>query len=211
MNGMADNTNEVVVPVPTVAPKYSEPTNWPTDPRPEVQAIYAFAQAAKPYKFDPQVNATKVSASARDVGFFDTATHMIDVDKQTHRLIKFASKLDRLGSQVVYTDADTDWSEATGQWNQQQMIDETLRIVRELGPTYTDTLQAVSHGRSTFKAHWWNVKTAGGEMKTIYPFATVKLFGPDTSGNPNEPPRVTAQFRMGATGPVGLVDWFSIY
>lgn len=208
-NGCFENTNETLVPVPVIDPKYSDSTNWPNDSRPEVQALYAFAKATKAYKFDPTVNSVGDSQSARGVGFFDTPTHIVDVDTKTQRIYKMSSKFESLGSMVTYSDATDDWSDATGQWDQPQMVAETFRILRELGLTYADTLQAVSQGHSEVKLHEWRIKTADGQFKIIYPFATVKLFGPEVPGDPT--PRVTAQYRMGPAGPVGLVDWFSLY
>ena len=210
-NGYAEDTNDVLVTIPVIDPKYSNPANWPDDPRPQVKALYAFAQTTKAYKFDPTVSSVGDSKSARGVGFFDTPTHLADVDAETQRLSKFSSKFDRLGSMAAYSDATDDWGDATGKWNQSQIVGETFRILRELGLTYADTLQAVSKGRSEVKLHEWRIKTADGQLKLIYPFATVKLYGPNVSGDANQPPRVSAQFRMGSNGPVGLVDWFSLY
>ena len=213
-NGQVETTNDIIVDVPVIDPKYADPTNWPADSRPEVQAIYAFAKVVKPYRFDPTVNSGGQSKSAQVVEFFDTPTHIIYVDAKSRRLDKFASKFDRLGSMVVYSDATDDWGDATGQWDQPQMIAETFRILRDLGPTYAETLKAVSQGRSEVKLYEWRIQTTDGQFKIIYPFATVKLYDtkvPVGSGDDYQTPRVTAQYRMGPDGPVGLVDWFSLY
>jgi hypothetical protein len=200
-------TNEPVGAAPVIDLKFSNPTNWPDDPRLQVTNFYQFAKIAKLYKFDPVV--TDYSDSRRYQKAVGTATHWADIDTRDGRVEKMSSYRDRSGSMNEYPGVTEEWANATGNWHERQMVEETFRILRELG--YTNTLQAVSHGRHEFKPQGWRVKLPEGGFKIVYPFATVKLFGPNVSGDPNEPPRVTAQFRMGPNGPVGLVDWFSLY
>jgi hypothetical protein len=83
------------------------------------------------------------------------------------------------------------------------MAAETFRILQELG--YTETLAAVKQGTERFTLQPWRVNLPDGGQKIIYPFAVVILY--DANGQT----RVTAEYRMGPAGPVGLVDWFSLY
>jgi hypothetical protein len=200
-------TNEPPEIVPAIDPKYLNPTNWPEDSRPEVKEFYRFAKAAKLYKFDPAVTACKDSLRYQKT--VASATHEADIDTRSQRITDIYSYRERSHSMVDYSGVTDDWVNATGTWNENQMVDETFRILRELG--YANTLAAVSQGRHEFHSDAWRANLPDGGFKIVYPFATVKLYGPNVSGDPNEGPRVTAEYRMGPHGPVGLVDWFSLY
>lgn len=207
--GWNEETNEPPTPLPIIDPKYADPTNWPADSRAEVKSLYQFAKAGKFYQFDPIVTAYRDEESMRFTKSIGTATHDAEVDTRNQRLISFYSYRDRSSSLRDYPGVTDDWANATGKWHERQMVEETFRILRELG--YTETLKAVSQGRHEFVVEPWRVNLPEGGFKIVYPFAKVKLYGPTVPGIPNEWPRVTAEYRMGPDGPVGLVDWSSRY
>ena len=205
--GWSQETNEPAAPAPIIDPKYSDPTNWPSDSRPEVQSFYKFAKMTRFYKFDPAVTSDMDAFRfSKEIG---TATHSVEIDTRDQRVIHFYSYRERSGSLRDYPGVTDDWAKATGKWHERQMVLETFRILRELG--YTETLKAVSQGRHEFIVTPWRVKLPEGGFKIVYPFAKVELYGPNISGDPNEFPRVTAEYRMGPDGPVGLVDWSSLH
>jgi hypothetical protein len=188
-------------PVPLVDLKFSDSTNWPEDSRPEVKAVYQFAKVAKLYNFDPAVMAYKDSLRYQKTVV--TTTHEADIDIRNQRITDIYSYYGRSHSMTEYSGVTDDWAKGTGTWNEQQMAAETFRILRELG--YTETLAAVRQGSERFTPQPWRVNLPEGGQKIIYPFAVVKLY--DANGQT----RVTAEYRMGPDGPVGLVDWFSLY
>lgn len=200
-------TNEPASPAPIIDSKFADPTNWPADPRPQVTNFYQFAKAAKLYKFDPTVTYYKDADFPHFTKSVGTVTHEAQIDTRNGHIENIYSYRDRSGSRSEYPGVTDEWANATGNWHERQMVEETFRILRELG--YTETLKAVSQGRHEFKPEGWRVKLPEGGFKIVYPFATVKLFGPSVPGDNS--PRVTAQFRMGPNGPVGLVDWDSLY
>jgi hypothetical protein len=199
-------TNDIE-PAPAIDPKYTNSANWPNDSRAEVRSVYAFAKIARLYKFDPVV--TSSTDSLRFQKMVGTATYSADIDTRNGHIEKMSSRRDRSGSIGDYPGVTEEWANATGKWHERQMVEETFRILRELG--YTETLKVVSQGWHKFSPSAWRVKLPEGGFKIVYPFATVELYGPNVTGDPHEPPRVTAEYRMGPDGPVGLVDWFSLY
>ena len=199
----AAKTNSPGEQVPVVDLKYSNPTNWPADPRPEVKAFYQFAAAAKLYRFDPVVTYLKDEEFPHFAKAIGTSTYEAQLDTRSKRIVSMYSYRDRSHSMTDYPGVTDEWASGIGAWNRQQMVDETFRILRDLG--YTETLAAVSQGRQSFDPQPWRVKLPGGGETIIYPFAIVKLF------DANAQARVTAEYRMGPNGPVGLVDWYSIY
>lgn len=205
--GWNQETNEPPTPAPVIDLKYAAPTNWPADSRAEVQSFYKFAKVTSFYKFDPIVTAYRDEQFTRLTKSVGTATHDAEIDTRDQRVIHFYSHRDRSGSLRDYPGVTDDWANATGKWHERQMVEETFRILRELG--YTETLKAVSQGRHEFTVEPWRVKLPEGGFKIVLPFAKVKLYGPEVPGD--SPPRVTAEYRMGPDGPVGLVDWYSIY
>jgi hypothetical protein len=198
-------------PAPVVDPKYTNAANWPEDARQEVKKFYEFAKVVRPYKFDPAVTYFKDEDFPHFTKAIGTATHFTDMDTRNWRIEQMSSYRDRSHSFGDYPGVTDEWANATGTWHKRQMVEETFRILRELGPTYAETLKAVTGRRQEFELTEWRVKLPEGGFKIVYPFATVKLYGPNVSVDPNEGPRVTAQYRMGPDGPVGLVDWDSRY
>lgn len=188
-------------PAPVIDPKFANPTNWPEDSRPEVKAVYQFAKVAKLYNFDPLVTAYKDSLRYQKT--IVSATHEADIDTHNQRITDIYSYRDRSHSMTEYAGVTDAWVNGTGTWNEQQMAAETFRILQDLG--YTETLTAVRQGTESFTPQPWRVNLPDGGQKIIYPFAVVKLY--DANGQT----RVTAEYRMGPDGPVGLVDWFSLY
>jgi hypothetical protein len=181
-------------------------TNWPDDPRPEVQEVYQFARIARPYDFDPHIVYYDKDKTLRNTMDVITKTHSSEVDTRSHRIRYQYSYHD--DSSAPFREVDLDpaemrksWADSVGTWNKQEMIDETIRILRELG--YTEYLAIAQTGKFEFKVHEYMVKTPDGQQTAIHPFATVTIL--DAHG-----PRVTAEYRMGTNGkPAGLTHWMA--
>jgi hypothetical protein len=196
-------TNGFPQPTPVVDAIYASPTNWPDDPRPEAKTFIQFARMARPYNFEPNVIYDKDEEFPQFRKAVGTSTHEAQIDTRNNRIVSFYSYRDRSASLKNYPGVSEGWKNGTGQWDSRQMINETFRILRELG--YTDTLAATSRGYRHFITQPWRVTAPDGEFQIIYPFAKVMLY--DEFGNR----RVIAEYRMGPDGPVGLVDWNSLY
>ena len=196
-------TNEPPPPAPVIDPKYSNPTNWPDDARPEAKVFYQFARVAHLYNFEPNVTCDKDEDFPHFRKAGGTATHEAQLDTRNNRIVALYSYRDRSASLKDYPGVTDDWKNRTGKWNKQQMIDATFRILRALG--YTEVLAATSRGYRRFTPQPWRITTPEGGFKIIYPFAKVMLY--DEASNR----RVIAEYRMGPNGPVGLVDWDSLY
>jgi len=182
-------------------------TNWPDDPRPAVKALYQFAQVAKIYNFDPHVIYCEKDKTLRYTMIVDTKTHSTEMrTRQGYEICHLFSYLD--DSYAPSRDVDLDpaelrksWADCVGTWNKQEMIEETIRILRDLG--YNEYLDIAQKGKFEFKLHEYWAKTPDGRQVTIYPFATVKVL--DAHG-----PRVIAEYRMGTNGrPAGLTHWMA--
>ena len=196
-------TNAPLEPAPVIAPKFSNLTNWPNDSRPEVKVFYQFAKAANLYKFEPTVTYDKAEEFPLFRKAIGTSTHEAQMDTRTQRIVSFYSYRDRSASVTDFPGVTEEWKSGTGKWNEEQMIDKTFQILRELG--YAETLAATSRGYRHFNPEPWRITLLDGQFQIIYPFAKVILY--DEAGNR----RVIAEYRMGSDGPVGLVDWYSLY
>jgi hypothetical protein len=132
-----------------------------------------------------------------DVG---TPTHSIEIDTLNARLRFLHSYLDESHSDLRNPEVKQQWIHCVGAWNEQAMIDETIRILRELG--YTEFMDLAKNGKFQFKAFEFQTTMPDGQRVTLYPFAVVTLL--DASGSR----RIYAEYRMGTDGqPAGLVRW----
>ena len=195
-------TNEPPPPL-VIDPKYANSTNWPDDPRPEAKTFHQFAKVANLFNFEPNVTYDKDEDFPHFTKAVGTATHEAQMDTRNNRIFSLYSYRDRSASMQDYPGVTDEWKYGTGKWDERQMIEETFRILRGLG--YAETLAAISRGQRQFIPQPWRVTTSDGELQIIYPFAKVILY--DEAGNR----RVIAEYRMGSSGSVGLVDWSSLY
>jgi hypothetical protein len=187
-------------PAPITNSIYPEATNWPEDSRPEVKALYQFAKIAKLYKFDPQVTYYAINTNQVSVSI-ETATHDVEVDARDNKIPFLTSKADCMTCGFDHPDAKQSWTQSRGEWNQPALIEQTLVILNQFG--FTNTIQAVLHGRKEVSIPDYTAMLPDGKNVTFHPFATVILH----DSIHDEQSRVRAEYRLGEDGLPYLVRW----
>lgn len=165
-----------------------------TDDRPEVQALYRFANAAKIFNFNPEIIACQTNQKMR---LMELATPTHDVEIVRGFTWFLASRED--GSDTRANPAAVkDWYQCTGTWNEKAAVEETLAILKRLGRE--EIAGRLAEGSYEYEADSVRVLTPDGESVEVTPFAKIKLKSDSIV--------LHAQYRMGTNGPAGLTRWF---
>ncbi len=164
------------------------------------EKVLELTRAAKFYKYDPTILAYQEQTNRNGhYVVFSTPSHAAQV--LNGKVLKMMSFHDNSNADARDPDAAKSWYQCTGTWSEEEAVNETLELLKRLQDT--NTLNAVAAGRREFKAVPISVTTPGGEKVRVSPFPTVRLYDADNIL------RVKAEYRAGATGVVGLTDWFN--
>ena len=172
-----------------------EVSQFPDDPRTEVQLLYKLAKAADFYDFNPEIIYHKNNDRPR----------MIDLGTPTHGATITRGLVDRAYSYYAGSDtrrkpeAANDWYQCTGKWSKEEAIAKTFKILERLGET--SVLAKLYEGRGECESVEFSVLKPDGEQIKVTPFYNVALF--DKSGRRI----VRVEYRMGTNGLAGLTDW----
>ncbi len=173
--------------------------SFPLDERPEVQVLYAFAQKANLYNFDPQVVHHWTNQRPSMI-VLETPTHFVgEMGGKIHKINSFYDGSDERARPEV----KNQWYQCAGKWTEEEAVGETFDILRRTGETalLAELLEANKYRYDNEKMR---VKTPSGDTVTVTPFLRVSLY--DKRGVM----RVQAEYRMGTNGPVGLTMWFCL-
>ena len=163
--------------------------------------MYQLARIAAFYNFEPQVTGyeDRTNGSLRSI-LFETRSHIVEVFNG--KVMLAVSAMDGANPPHDPGRGGTkDWHQCTGQWSEDEIVNDTLRILRESNDT--NVLNAISSGKRQVQAVPITVKDPAGRDVRVTPFPTVRLY--DT----NLTLRVIAEYRLGPTGIAGLTAWTS--
>lgn len=162
--------------------------------------VLELTRTARFYKFQPQVVSYREETNRNGhYVVLTTPSHAAEV--LDGRVLKMMSLHDNSNADARDLEAPKSWYECTGTFTEEELVKEALDTLERSGDT--NTLNAVSSGRREFQAVPLTVPAPDGNKVKVTPFPTVRLY--DSTGVL----RVKAEYRVGATGVVGLTDWFN--
>jgi len=175
---------------------FQQENNRPYVPLALITELNKFISGAKPYGLDKPIQLgeiTGVTNYPKSNIVFETRTHLAEFFGTKLRTFLATHDMSNpVTDPQGMAEAMRKWYQATARWSEQEALGETHRILGELG----------------IRAEWTNhdvradpitVKNPQGESVRVTPFYRVTLEGP--SGT------VTAEFRMGQSGPGRLTEW----
>jgi len=200
-------TNEIVAPTEEKKParvEQQQSTKSTNVPPKFIAEVNRFIAAANPFGGLKEIKPEEVLGVNNDGGRFTfaTKTHLAEFftkglkEPRLHNFIATEDASNPVLPPREKVEAQRQWYKATGKWSEDAALAETLRIVSALQ-------MPIVVAKHEAKAHKFRLKNPQGEMVEVTPFYSVELF--DAAGHR----LVSAEFRMGESGPGQLTTWWA--
>jgi hypothetical protein len=201
-------TNEIVAP-PAVEKKparveQQQSTKSTNVPPKFIAEVNRFIAAANPFGSLKEIKPEEVLGVNNDGGRFTfaTKTHLAEFftkglkEPRLHNFIATEDASNPVLPPKEKVEAQRQWYKATSKWTEDAALAETLRIVSALQ-------MPIAVAKHEVKAPRFRTKNPQGEMVEVTPFYSVELF--NAAGHR----LVSAEFRMGESGPGQLTTWWA--
>jgi hypothetical protein len=188
-------------PVPTTT--NNSLINTPTKGR-AFNEFNRFVTLVKPYGLDGPIDegdVTFVREEAKGRLLMETKTHLADFVPRDgrsgpviHHFLATQDMSNPVASPEGKNEARSKWYQATAKWTAEEALAETQRLMQTLG------IGGVAWQSTNVEPFTIDVKNPQGQSVTVTPFYTVTLKAPHHT--------LTAEFRMGQSGPGRLTEWY---